>query len=225
MSRQVTPEPDTTDPGKPVARKRNRRGEGGRLRTELVAAASRLLETVDSEDGLSLRAVAREVGVSAPSVYLQFADKEKLMWAVLEERFIELRDVIEEAASAADGPAEELRARCVAYCMFGLEQPGNYRVLFSAVSTYKPDVALDQLPGADVFFGLVGAVMRCVEAGVARRLDPFLAGTVLWSTLHGMVMLRISKPVFPWPSIETLIRHLLVEQIGLSFDGTEEEVS
>ena len=48
-------------------RERNRRGEGGKLRADIVAGATQLLEDTGSEDAVTLRAVARQVGISAPS--------------------------------------------------------------------------------------------------------------------------------------------------------------
>ena len=69
-----------------TTRRRNARGEGERLRQELIRAASQLLESLPGEESLSLRAVARQAGVSAPSVYLHFADKGELVGAVLATR-------------------------------------------------------------------------------------------------------------------------------------------
>jgi hypothetical protein len=65
-------------------------GEGGRLREQLIEAASRLLAAPVVEEPLSLRAVACEVGVVPPSVYLHFSDKTQLVQAVIERRFDEL---------------------------------------------------------------------------------------------------------------------------------------
>lgn len=53
--------------GRP-ARQRNRRGEGAHLRDEIIAGASAILERTGSEENLTLRAVAREVGIAAPSI-------------------------------------------------------------------------------------------------------------------------------------------------------------
>ena len=50
-----------------TARSRNRRGEGHQLREELIEAASELLARGTSEEALSLRAVAREVGIAPTS--------------------------------------------------------------------------------------------------------------------------------------------------------------
>src|SRR4051794_27860964 len=116
--------------GSAPTRQRNRRGEGERLRVEILDAARRLLADHPVE-ALSQRAVAREVGISPPALYLHFADRRALVWAVLEQLFAELARYTETAAAAAkDG--SPLRAWCLAYCRYGLENPGHYRLLFES---------------------------------------------------------------------------------------------
>ena len=61
------------------SRTRARRGEGHRLREELVAAASDLLGELGDPNQLSMRAVAAAAGVTPPSIYLHFADKTALL--------------------------------------------------------------------------------------------------------------------------------------------------
>src|SRR5260370_16637253 len=73
----------------PGPRQRNPRGQGERLRDDIIEAASRLLAD-PAAPPLTLRGVAREVGVAATSVYLHFADIDTLILAVAERRFGEL---------------------------------------------------------------------------------------------------------------------------------------
>src|SRR5215469_11211930 len=110
------------------------RGEGSRLRGEIVEATARLLAAVGSDDALSLRAVAREVGVSAPSVYLHFADKEALLLAVASALFDDLESTLDRAAAeAGEDPVARLLARGHAYVAWGLAHPGHYKVLYEGV--------------------------------------------------------------------------------------------
>ena len=69
--------------GRP-ARTRNPQGQGARLRADLIAAADGILARTGDVEALSLRAVAREVGIATPSIYLHFPDKSALIHAVLE---------------------------------------------------------------------------------------------------------------------------------------------
>jgi AcrR family transcriptional regulator len=127
-------------PSWPGARRRarNPQGQGGRLRADLIEAADRILSRTGDLDGLSLRAVAREVGVATPSIYLHFPDKRSLVLAVLTVRFEQLADAVRTAVAQATGSAEQLRAGCLAYCRFATEHPNAYRVLFGRSPALPP---------------------------------------------------------------------------------------
>jgi AcrR family transcriptional regulator len=202
--------PRTADPaaGPPPARQRNRRGEGERLRDELIAAAGRIYERTGSEEGMSLRAVATEAGIAAPSIYRHFADKHALVQAVQAARFDDLRAHIDHAAADVTDPVDELRTRCLAYCTYADQHPGNYRVMFAAVPTTQP-ATLDELPGAQVIVELIDNIDRAASTGTSGPFEPFTAAVLLWSTLHGIVSLRVAKPAFPWPATTTLVDQAL----------------
>ena len=59
----------------PAARARARKGEGELLRAEILDAAMQVLAETGSEHAMSIRAVADKAGVTAPSIYMHFADK------------------------------------------------------------------------------------------------------------------------------------------------------
>lgn len=199
-------------------RSRNAPGEGGRLRDELIAAASHLLADTNAVDALSLRAVAREVGIAAPSVYLHFPSREALLRAVLEEHFAALKQAIEDASAEVSGPAAGLRAGCLAYCRFALEQPGPYRVLFG-ISRQEPDAPpSEQLTGMDAFATLVDGIGACMVAGVAPVGDPFAVATAVWAALHGTVSLRQAMLDFPWPPLETQVDEILAGLARVSLE-------
>ena len=65
-------------------RSRSRRGEGEHLRDEILAAAERILIETNDQSALSIRAIAAAVGVTPPSIYLHFADRNDLVFAVCE---------------------------------------------------------------------------------------------------------------------------------------------
>ena len=112
-------------------RQRNPRGQGERLRDDIIEAASRLLAD-PAAPPLTLRAVAREAGVAATSVYLHFDDIESLVRAVADRRFGELARLQDEARDADADPCQRVRAGSLAYCEFGLAHPGHYQVMFTS---------------------------------------------------------------------------------------------
>ncbi|MGW6795314.1 TetR/AcrR family transcriptional regulator [Streptomyces chartreusis] len=118
----------------------NARGEGERLRQEILDTATRILEDTGREDALSLRGVAREVGISAPSVYLHFKDKTALVSTVLEAAYRTLAAAMaqagRDAAEAGTGPWEQIRAATAAYRRFAVDKPRRYRLMFNL--EYEP---------------------------------------------------------------------------------------
>jgi AcrR family transcriptional regulator len=199
----------------PVERRRNRRGEGARLRTELIEAAARQLESSGDARVLTLAAVAREAGIASPSIYRHFPSLEQLVEAVVAGRFQRLDEALLDAMADVPGPAEALRACCAAYCRFGLQHPGHYQVLFSAHLALDPARPGDR-PGERVFGRLTDAVRACIDAGAARPGDASLIAVSVWVALHGIVSLRISRPHHPWPPVDALVNAVLSGQAGLA---------
>lgn len=198
----------------PGKRRRNRRGEGPRLRGELIEAAARLLESSGDAHALTLAAIARQAGIAAPSIYRHFSGLSQLVEAVVADRFERLDGALLDAMAGAPGPAEALRACCAAYCRFGLEHPGHYQVLFSANLALDPARPGDR-PGERVFGRLVTVVQACIDAGVARQGDASLIAVNIWVALHGIVSLRTSRPSHAWPPVDVLVNAALSGQARL----------
>jgi len=175
-----------------TARQRNPRGQGERLRDDIIDAASRLLAD-PAAPPLTLRAVAREAGVAATSVYLHFADIQALTLAVAERRFSELVRLQEAARDGSADLCQQLRAGCLAYCEFGLAHQGQYQVMFA-------DMPPEQFPGLVPFRRLIDGVAACIGAEPTDE-QAFITALLIWQQLHGIVSLRISRPRFPWPPL------------------------
>src|ERR1700676_1347546 len=103
-------------------RTRNRRGEGARLREEVIAAAARLIEE-RGQDAVSLRAIARSAGITAPSIYAHFEDLDDLLEAVVANTFDALAAYLRRGVEANTDPVARFRATCLAYVAFGHEHP------------------------------------------------------------------------------------------------------
>jgi AcrR family transcriptional regulator len=209
------------------ARERNPQGEGARLRAELMAAAGRLLAAGADIDTVSLRGVAREAGVAAPSVYLHFTSKDALLHAVIEEHFAALQRAIALGADTGSDAASCFLAGCLAYCRYAVDHPGSYRILFNTPRRNLKDPGFAGSQGAAAFQTLVDGVAACIAAGVARPGDPFRIATDIWSALHGAVALRWATTEFPWPPLEDQVRGILEAFTGIPYRdrSTEEEIA
>jgi AcrR family transcriptional regulator len=189
-------------------RARNRRGEGARLRQELLAAAEQLLEHAGSERELGIRAVTRQAGVAPQSFYLHFDSVSELLFAVYQEQYERLRQAMQQAADRQDAPDGRLWAVAHAYCDFAQHRPGSYRVLTAVRGQLHPEWAGRQLPGMPAFNLLRQAVADALTAR-GRGDDPFEVAVCLWAAMHGLVSLRLDRPAFPWPPTDELVDELV----------------
>ena len=203
-------------------RRRNARGQGARLAAEIVAGAQAIIERTGTDEAVTLRAVAREVGIAAPSIYAHFADRDAVVWAVVRKGFEDLGRRLEASAAGVTDPVERLLAGGRAYVGYGREHPALYRVLFArqlpipsaAGPTMGTPTAVldDRFPeiGAEAFTLLVDAIERCAVAGRSSSTDPFGDATALWVALHGLVSLWSTLCDFPWPPDDELVRRLML---------------
>lgn len=191
-------------------RSRARRGEGDRLREEILDATEALLVKTNDLDAVSIRAVATAVGITPPSIYMHFDRKEELILAVCERHFQAIDDVMLRAAVGIDDPVERVRAMGRAYIRFGLERPEQYRFLFmTRTPEWAADHMREKINDLAGFGRVVDAVDRCIKSGVFKKNDPFLVACGLWMSVHGVTSLLISKPSFPWPKKKALIDHAI----------------
>jgi AcrR family transcriptional regulator len=196
---------------RPSQRHRAQRGHGQALREEILAAAAALLADTGNEEAVSIRAVAERVGVTPPSIYLHFADKEALLEAVCVESFVAFDGRIAAASKGSAGPLEALQAIGRAYVEFALERPEHYRYMFMrrpALGVFEPTAAELETLG-----GLV-RVIELVRAAQGRGLiapgrDAAQVAYALWCATHGIAALLVAKPYFPWGDREALIESVI----------------
>jgi AcrR family transcriptional regulator len=196
-------------------RQRNRRGQGGQLREELITAARGLLASAETESELTIRGITRAAGVHPQAFYLHFENLDALLYAVYAAEFGELTRALHAAAAGRQPGEPALRAMCQEYGRFALAQPARYRLLMSLPGQQHPDWDPGQLPGSPVLrllrqaFAAASTDARSRRQAPDRRQEPGRspdqAVILLWATLHGLVTLRVSRPTFPWPPLNQLI--------------------
>ncbi len=142
--------------------------------TEVVAAAGSILEA-EGPDALTMRRVADELGIRAPSIYKHLPDKAALCSALVEDAFAQLGAELHEAVDPAD-PTGSVASLLAAYRRIGLEHPNLYRL--ATVGPLSRDLLPDGLEewAGTPFFLVTG--------------EPHLA-QALWAFAHGMVVLEI----------------------------------
>lgn len=195
----------------PQRRTRSPRGKGELLREEILAAAERILIETNDQSALSIRAIASAVGVTPPSIYLHFADRNELLFAVCEKHAEQLDLVMEQAAAGGADAWDRIRRRGYAYLRWGLDNPEHYRILMMSRPDSTPDRFGDErLAGTAGLDAVAADLAAAVEEGsVAAVAPPVREAEILWMVIHGMVSLYISKPDFPFGPVDAVYETVL----------------
>lgn len=166
----------------------------GDLRSALVAAGLELLKE-RAVDDLSLREVARHVGVSATAVYRHFPDKQALHYAMSQQGADELGASQANAVADAGGGMPGFEAAGRAYVLFALANPGLYRLMMTTKSSAEH---------YEIDSSAMGSAMQLLKNCVAEVLSPSatpLEHKVMalhaWSLVHGISMLMLDGLVAP----------------------------
>ncbi|NDK90257.1 TetR/AcrR family transcriptional regulator [Gordonia desulfuricans] len=189
-------------------RTRSPRGSGELLAEEIIDAATELLLDEQDSSAVSIRAVATRVGVTPPSIYLHFADKEELLDAVCARYFEQLDDRMAQACAGVDDPMERALQQGLAYVRFAVSTPVLYRQAFSR-TTVDTRTKVDMVLAASAFVRFTDTVTELADDGL---FDPDEIADVvleLWAAAHGVASLMIAKPVLDWGDEEQRATTLL----------------
>lgn len=187
----------------------------GDLRRALLEEAGNILES-EGADAISLRRLARSLGVSHAAPGHHFADRAELLAELAADGYAGLADALSEAMSSTP-PEAWLEATGRAYIRFGMGNPERYRMMFAS-----------QLMGEDCPERLRAessrAYMTLLEASYQGLpdVDPadYQVGTTelfAWSLVHGAVMLWLDGQLGPGVSREAfldLTDRILAERVG-----------
>ena len=163
----------------------------GDLRVALITTGLKKLEE-GSAESLSLREIAREIGVSATAIYRHFPDKESLLSALAAEGMAQLAREQKTAGKAGgkEGFAEMGRA----YVRFAMNNPALFRLVFSSLpAAGDPNCANpEDSPG-----GLLR--QSITELAGPKASDAQRKAGVLraWALVHGLAMLILSGQIAP----------------------------
>ena len=216
-----------SQPKKPKASSSPKRAPRRRLppaerRIQIVAAAKALFAAGGLER-VTMRNIARRVGITQAAIYQHFEDKEAILFAIAEDFFSDLIADSEKMAAEATDPVDWLTRAMRSYVEVGFSHPDEYRLVFMTnVPGFErhgrhrsvPGQTLPIQPskGAIAFGYLQDQVRDLIARGHIRPGDPELVAEAIWAAGHGLVSLMITHADFPWSRealIETQIRILL----------------
>ena len=158
------------------------------LRSKISLAAQDLF-LQDGIGAVSMRKVAERVGVTAPAIYRYFRDKEELLNEIIASGLGILQEYLKPALSAAT-PFQRLQLLTEAYLSFAMEQPKYFDFAFLVpgrqISRLSDEIQRHEW---STFQMALEQVSLCMEEGVFGKEDPEKLAILLWSTVHGLVIL------------------------------------
>lgn len=168
---------------------RRARTPSTRVEGDLVSAAEAVVSR-DGLAGLTVRAVAAEAEIAPMALYSRLGGKVGLITALQLRGFARLRTAIE----AADGetPRARLRACCLRYRDFALENPRLYMVLFAGADPRERPPSAVAERAEDCLSVLVRNVELEAALGGFPSADPRASALGLWSAMHGAVTLELT---------------------------------
>lgn len=188
------------------ARQRNARGQGSRLRHEIVEAAIRLID--DGTRRLTLTAVAGETGIAGPSIYAHFSGIDEIRFEVIRSCYDDLIERVRWAQRDLEDPVARLEATCSAYVGYAARFPHRYALLFRVERDQEEKAAVAGR-GAAALQTLVDSVAECRAAELSISADPYGDALAVWSAIHGLATLRTSRPDFARLHSDELMRSMI----------------
>jgi AcrR family transcriptional regulator len=139
-----------------------------KIEAQIVELGRRHLET-DGAAGLSLRAIARDLGMVSSAVYRYVASRDDLLTLLLVDAYSELADAVDRAAAAGGPWRDQLLAMAHAARAWAVDQPARWALLYgSPVPGYHAPRERTVGPGTRV----VGALFEAIGAGIAAGEIP-----------------------------------------------------
>ena len=177
--------------------------ELGAFRGRAVTAATRLFAE-QGYRGVTLRSLAKELGVSPMTPYRYFENKEELFAMVRTEAFRRFADAQRDAVAGLEDAEDALRMLARAYVSFALDEPDAYHIMFELLQapagTY-PELEAEQ---ARAFSYLHEAVKAAVNAGLLEG-ESLRRAHYLWAQIHGLVSLHLAGKLVMGCSFEELV--------------------
>ena len=161
----------------------------GNLREALLETAFGLVDSHGTE-AISMRALAREAGVSSAAPFRHFADKQVLLQAIAERAAAELDRKLDAASSDGDDALTQFRAMTVAYVRFAADHPNLFELVQrnpSVSSAFLGEVNDERR------LKLIALIYEGQNAGLIPEADPELIALTSEALTHGLARMIVDR--------------------------------
>jgi AcrR family transcriptional regulator len=187
------------------------------LREKLLGTATEMIAERDA-GSVTMRALARRIGVSRSAPYRHFPDKAALLAAVAEEGFNHLGQCLREASQdEQQDPLVRLQNMVHAYIQFAIDHPTRYRLMFGKETSNRE--AYPSLKAAEdkSCEDLQILIELCQREKKMIPGDPYLQSNAIWAIWHGVASLIIDRQLddAEIPSLITMTLQIMMEGLKI----------
>jgi len=174
------------------------------VRARICAVAERLFAERGAH-AVTMRELARALGVSAMTPYRYFKDKESILAAVRATAFDAFAAALEAAARAPGNAAERAGAVGRAYLDFAFSQPHAYKLMFDLSQPDEQRFPELVRAGQRARLTMTGYMEALVAGGILAG-EPEMLGQIFWAMVHGLIVLQLAGKLRPNPDFATVHR-------------------
>lgn len=162
----------------------------GNLREVLIDIACAHIRDVGMEK-LSLRAIAKDAGVSANAPYRHFPDKRSLLIAIAIAGFEQMAEAMHHVDERALPILEEMRLKGRAYIHFATTHPEKYKLMFGPAISERTESMELMIAAGTSYELLLKTVRKGIETGIFRNAEVRSLADPIWAQIHGISSLLI----------------------------------
>lgn len=175
---------------------------------------SRKLLIKEGFSRLSMRRIAKKVGVSATSIYLHFKNKDELLLTLIDQSIDKLIHTLEKAITAGTDPIQKLEMAGRGYLNFAISHPQEYEIIFLVRPEEMPKYPQQKFQNIRRGYELMaGIIEEGVEKDFIEEENPLLAAYTIWSQLHGAVSVILNERLDTRIDREKFLEHALEHSI------------
>lgn len=169
----------------------------GNLKNKLLELAIIKIEELGIEK-LSIRDLARDIGISKNAPYRHFKSKDILLEAIADFGFRKLAKMMSDAIDENESCKENIKNIGFKYLNFSREHPNIYKVMFFNNWTSPSCNPIYDQNGKNAFMVLMDQVKTGIEKGELKSKDPVKASMTVWAYIHGCASFYIDKINLPF---------------------------
>lgn len=183
-----------------------------KIRQQILNVAEELFVNEGFEN-VSMRKIASKIEYSTTTIYRHFKNKSEIMEQLIADGYVGVYQRYEQIASEKhDSPLDALAQIIRSYVDFSIGHSKHYRLWFDTSDIHAEGVHLKMTHGNStyrVYQTWLDHIEACRNESLLHGRSTLELFQVIWTSVHGLILLRIHYPNFPWTPVEDHVVQLL----------------